>query len=208
MGNQLNTGTCIVAAVQKDGSILMGADTQATGGNLIYHCEKLFILTGHLFAMTGSVRTGQIIQYTANIPEPPPSFDQNELQAHLVRSVVPAIQAALRAAKPKDSDKDEKYGNDNMSLALLVGVNGHTFSIGSDFSVIPFPKGYAADGCGGDLALGVLTDKSKSKKYLTKKDLEAALKAAASNDAFCNDRLTFKTLKLPTVVELDYGEDE
>lgn len=201
MSDGLKTGTCIVAAVQKDGSVLMGADTQATDFDKTYFYEKIFRVNNHLFAMAGRIRNGQLLQFGLSLPSPPPTFDRQQLMGHLVCSVIPCIKNVY-----KNSIPDSNAYKEEMDLRLLTAINGSIFLIHKDYTVLSFPEGFAADGSGRDAARAVLFEKSKQKKYLTQKDLEAALKAASEYDIFCNDQLTFQTLEAPTIEVVKFGD--
>lgn len=107
---------------------------------------KVFTLEPYIFGFTTSYRMGQLIRYSLDVPVP-----HGDLDKFMATTFVDAVRDCLKAGGwAKKEDEREEGGT------FLVGVNGRLFVIEDDYQVGASADGYAAVGCGGEIALGAL----------------------------------------------------
>lgn len=168
------TSTCI-AAVAVDGRVWIGGDSAGVGGLSI--CtradRKVFSKTDSSgnkfgFGFTSSFRMGQLLNYELALPRL-----EGALDAYMVKCFIPAVRKLLRDGGYSKIENNEEHGG-----CFIVGVCGRIFEIFSDFQVGENAYGYAALGCGEDLALGSLHTTKAAMKRSPRKRLTLALEAA------------------------------
>jgi ATP-dependent protease HslVU (ClpYQ) peptidase subunit len=141
--------TCIVGLVQ-EGSVYMGGDSAAVSGldlNLSA-MPKVFVNGAFLMGYTSSFRMGQLLQYAFSPPER--GLTQN-LHAYMVTTFVDGVRDCLKAGGyARKHDEEEEGGQ------FLIGYSGHLFVIEMDYQVHESKDGYAAVGCGANIALGAM----------------------------------------------------
>jgi len=165
--------TCIVAAT--DGrSLLFGADSAGPSGDeiLVVETPKVFARGLYLIGYAGSFRLGQILRYTADLPDPPEASD---LEAFLVRELVPAVRKAV---------VDEGMANPGPRIlgeqvSFLLGCRGQIWTVTADLSVIRETP-FAAAGSGRLRAYGALHALHAAGVEPVRRRLELALEAAAA----------------------------
>lgn len=165
--------TCIVAFVE-GGTVWMGGDSAGVGGYqlTVRADQKVFVNGPMLFGFTTSFRMGQLLRYALTIPDHDPRVDVDK---YLVGTFMTAVRECLKAnGWAKKKDEQERGGT------FLVGYQGQVFTIYDDYQVGRPIDGYAAVGCGEDLALGAL--------YATphlrgRERIELALSAAEQHSA-------------------------
>ncbi len=133
--------SCVLAEIER-GEILMCADSAATNGDEIYTVTspKVFAHGPFLFGFCGSYRVGQILRYRVELPEPPPEGD---LEAFLVRHLVPA----LRCAVERDGAAASGPRFLGERTTILLGCRVQLYCIGADLTVTPC-NDFAAIGSG------------------------------------------------------------
>jgi ATP-dependent protease HslVU (ClpYQ) peptidase subunit len=162
--------TCIVG-IEHGGKVLIGGDSAGTGGyhQTIRADEKVFLNGEFAFGFTSSFRMGQLLRYKLTVPD----FVENaDLDTHMVTSFVDAVRTTLKQGGFAQNDRGEECGG-----TFLVGVRGRLYTIYDDYQVARSVDGYAAVGCGDQLALGALYATSQLRpKARATRALEAAAK--------------------------------
>lgn len=146
--------TVIVAALTKDQGVVMAADRLVTAGwEKQYHQAPKLWAAADQYAVgaAGTMRCAQVLKHHMDWPKYRPDEDA-DLEAFLVKSVVPAIRAAV---KDRGIVKTE-HGVESWDIWLLVAVGDHLASISADGCVIQATSGRMAIGSGSAEALGRL----------------------------------------------------
>ena len=141
--------TCIVG-IEHAGVVWIGGDSAAVCGmgiNTRYD-EKVFINDTLLIGFTDSFRMGQLLRYGFDVPEHSPKKDDWE---YLIIDVMDVIRDLFKDRGWLGKDEDRESGGD-----WLMGYKGKLYTVFSDFQVGRSRDGYAACGCGEDIALGSL----------------------------------------------------
>jgi ATP-dependent protease HslVU (ClpYQ) peptidase subunit len=164
--------TCIVA-IAKDGKVFMGGDSAGSDENedLIspFVMPKVFVRNGYTIGYAGSFRFGKLLQYVFDLPTVPKTATTSEKLDDFMNRVV--MQSLKKQAKELDLEKEE------MGYELLMGVNGHIFEIGTDWSALENSLSYNTIGSGTKYAIGSLHTTSGWKEPI--KRINVALAAAA-----------------------------
>lgn len=164
--------TCIVG-LKHNNKVWIGGDSAGVGGYSIdiRADSKVFTNGPYLMGFTSSFRMGQILRWGFAAPNPEEGMD---LEKFMVTKFINGVREALK----EHGWLGNKEGMDRGGT-FLVGVQGRLFNIYDDLQVGESLHGYAAVGCGEDLALGSL----HSTKGAPAKRVEQALEAAATHSA-------------------------
>ena len=164
--------TCIVGLVNKD-KVFIGADSIAVSGTsrTIRSDQKVFINGDMVMGFTSSFRMGQLLQY---VLKPPMLHSDQDVFEYMVVDFVEAVRTTLKEGGNARINDNEEYGG-----AFLVGLKGRLFEIDNVFQVGESVIGYAAAGCGDDIALGSLFT-SNDTGMDPEDRIHTALKAASS----------------------------
>lgn len=140
-----------IAALIHDGRIVMGGDSAGVAGMqmTVRKDAKVFTVGPYLIGFTDSFRMGQLIRYAFEMPPPPDNLD--DLHRHMCTTWVTALRDCLFKGGWAIRDDCREIGG-----TFLVGVKGRLFEVNSDFQVGESANGYAAAGCGEEIALGAL----------------------------------------------------
>jgi hypothetical protein len=169
--------TCIVGLIDKK-RVWLGVDSVGSdySTKVCRTDRKLFKCTGSengMIAYTTSFRMGQILMYTEGFFEEL-SVIKNEVDhKYMVTKFVPKVQKAFEEGGFGSTKNGEKIAGN-----FLVAFKDQLYSIASDYQVGVNSIGYAADGCGMELALGSLHTTSGTKMSPRERIL-AALRAAS-----------------------------
>lgn len=177
--------TAIVGLIH-NGRVYLGGDSAGVSGwsMTVRADSKVFRNGPYVMGFTSSFRMGQLLRYALDPPAPGADLDR-----FMATTFIDAIRTCLKdGGYAKKNSEQEEGGN------FLVGVNGRLFNVGSDYQVGETADGYAAVGCGFEIALGVL--------YATtgmppKKRIRLALDAAERHSA--GVRLPFATVSVGRV---------
>lgn len=160
--------TAIVGLVDQ-GTVYVGGDSAGVSGySLTVRADgKVFRNGPYVMGFTSSFRMGQLLQYALKAPHP-----EGDLPAFMATTFVDALRETLKAGGwlKQDSNRDE-------GGTFLVGVGGRLFTVFDDFQVGEAVDGYAAVGCGQEIAVGALHATARL-GLPPKKRLRLALKAA------------------------------
>lgn len=139
--------TAIVGLARR-GKVYIGGDSAGVGGlSLTVRADaKVFRKGRYLFGFTTSFRMGQLIRYSLAAPKP-----KGDLEAFMTTKFVDSLRKCLKdGGWARTEDEREEGGT------FLVGVQGQLFTIHADYQVARSVDGFAAVGCGDDIALGAL----------------------------------------------------
>lgn len=169
--------TIIAKKDAETGTVTVAWDSQSTGGNSMYHCEKAADVNGQFFiGVGGRARYGDILQY-AKVPE----YDRRDVESgdfdakeYLVMEAVPAWIHAVKKASEVHEEREDWPGG-----AILAVIEGRIFQISHDFSVDEFLD-YGGIGSGSDYARGAMAAGATA---------EEALKIAAELDPYTGGQL-------------------
>jgi len=142
--------TAIVGLVH-DGKVYIGGDSAGVSGlSLSVRADtKVFRKGRYLFGFTTSFRMGQLIRYS--LVPPKPKVDDADLEGFMATKFIDALRDCLKAGGWARKESDREEGG-----TFLVGVRGQLFTIYDDYQVARSADGFAAVGCGEDIALGAL----------------------------------------------------
>lgn len=160
--------TCIVA-IEHNGIVHIGGDSAGVSGlSLTVRAdEKVFTKDPFVMGFTTSFRMGQLLRYKLTVAGKPEDMDEVE---YMSTWFVDAVRNCLKAGGyARTYDGHESGGT------FLVGYRGRLYIIDSDYQVGIPADGYAAVGCGEDLALGAL---HATRQLKPEKRIEVALEAA------------------------------
>jgi|SRR5690554_403381 len=185
--------SCIVGIAEKNGDIVMGADSAGIYGD--YQIEvsrrsrKVFRKGNFLFGCGGPFRYMQILQYAFT---PSKINEDEDIFRYIVNTFIPEAKKCLEANGWLIHDN----GRDVGSCHFLVGHKGRLISVSGDFSIDELIYEYCAVGTGADFAYGSLHTTSKL-SIATEQRILMALEAA---EVFCREvRRPFTIMKLPYV---------
>lgn len=160
--------TAIVGLVH-DGKVHLGGDSAGVSGySLTVRADsKVFTNGPYVMGFTSSFRMGQLLRHAFKAPEP-----DGDLEAFMTTTFVDGVREALKAGGWLSKENDREEGG-----IFLVGVAGRLFRVDADFQVGEAADGYAAAGCGQDLAVGALFATAGS-RMAPERRLKVALEAA------------------------------
>jgi len=178
-----------IAAIQGDGWVVMGADSQATYyeyRNLYMKDHKVVDNNGILIAGCGLGRGMNLLQKGWKAPKPPrANMDKDKLDAWMVTKFIPGMRQ-LFIDGGYDMKDDAEYAT--FENVFLVSVQGELYVIDEDYSLDRDARNYFTSGSGGDFAQASLYTAAKmGKKIFTdievaKKAMETAIDAAKEFD--------------------------
>lgn len=141
--------TCIVG-LQDAGDVVIGGDSAGVEGYLsvVRADPKVFRNGPFVFGFTSSFRMGQLLRFRLSVP---PRHNDVDVFEFMATDFVDAVRTCLKAGGFARQDSQVESGG-----TFLVGFAGRLFEIDSDYQVGEPADGYAAVGCGAELALGAL----------------------------------------------------
>ena len=166
--------TCIVG-IENAGRVYIGGDSAGVAGLSIQtrRDPKVFAVGELIIGYTSSFRMGQLLRF--NLSVPPRIEREDDDFEWMVKRLVPEIRETLKEGGYATVNNGEESGG-----VFLVGYRGSLYEIESDFQVAMPADGYAAVGCGSDIALGSLHG---SKRLDPIKRIERALSASEHHSA-------------------------
>lgn len=176
--------TCVVGLECADRVHLAG-DGVATGKHevAVWTDAKVFTLHNMVFGFSGSFRVGQTVRHAFV----PPSYtgDDDGFTAHLATAFASALRACLRVAGVRMGD-----------TSMLIGRGSRLYKMESNLQVNRVYDGFAAIGCGDELATGALYA-TQGLVESPKKRLRLALEAAERYNLNVRRPFTFVTTRAP-----------
>lgn len=160
--------TAIVGLVH-GGTVHIGGDSAGTSGwSLTVRADAKVFATGpYVMGFTGSFRMGQLLRYALTPPNP-----AGDLDRFMVTTFIDSVRDTLRTGGWLKKENEREDGD-----PFLVGIHGRLFRIDDDLQVGETVDGYAAVGCGHELALGALYATEKS-RMAPERRIKVALAAA------------------------------
>lgn len=142
--------TCIVAARDKD-RIVLGSDTQSTGGWVKYRClnPKVFRVRDMMIGGTTSWRMLQILQYhldSITLSEP-----ATDPLAWTVKTFIPRARAVFNEHGFMSKDDNRDVGG-----VFIVAKAGRIICIQNDWAALEWEQPFAAIGSGEQCAVGAM----------------------------------------------------
>lgn len=167
-----------IAAIQGDGWVVIGADTQSTLDEyrvLKMSGDKVYDNNGILIAGCGQGRGLDLLHKGWDAPKPPPSMNTGEkLDRWMVSEFVPKVRE-LFIEHGYDMKDDGDFAQHESKF--LVAVRGFVYILDDDYSVDRDIRGLTTSGSGGDYALGALHAQGK-KIFRTEEDAVRAMVVA------------------------------
>jgi len=139
--------TAIVGITER-GAVHIGGDSAGIEGlSLTVRADtKVFRKQGYLFGFTTSFRMGQLIRYSLDLPKP-----KGRLDNFMTTTFIDALRSCLKSGGWARKDNEREEGG-----TFLVGIRGQLFAVYEDYQVARAADGFAAVGCGDQIALGAL----------------------------------------------------
>jgi len=173
-----------IIAVQKDDSVVFGADSQTTAPNgRIYSHDKMVKISqsgNYIIAGSGECAPCDIAQHIWQ-PPIPTAKDLKDPYHFMIAKVIPSMKQCF-----KDNDYKLEDDSDETRFAFLIAINGTVFEIADDFSVALNRSGFYGVGSGSSYAIGALHAGATP---------AMAMKIAAENDAYTSAPFIWKTQK-------------
>ena len=162
-----------IAAIQGDGWVVMGADSQGTYNdyrNVYMKDHKIVDNNGILIAGCGIGRGMNLLQRGWKAPRPSRTLNPDQLDSWVIKTFLPKMRQ-LFSVGGYDMKDDGDYAQ--FENVFLVAVQGILYIIDEDYSLDRDSRNYFATGSGGDFAQGSLY--SAGSKIFN--DIDAAKKA-------------------------------
>ena len=165
--------TCIVGMTEK-GKVYLGGDSAGVGGySLTVRADRKVFRNGDfVMGFTTSFRMGQLL---AHALKPPKRFPDSDVYAFMVTDFINAVRDCLKSGGYAEKHNDAEQGG-----TFLVGYEGRLFTVYGDYQVAEHVDGFAAVGCGHEIALGAMfASKSLKPTERVRVALEAAERFSA-----------------------------
>lgn len=169
--------TCI-AGIAQDGKVWIGGDSAGVAGyTLVVRAdEKVFVRGEFAYGFTTSFRMGDLLRYAFS---PPEQTSKQEDREYLVTSWTDALRQCLKAGGFAKVENGVERGG-----SFLAGYRGRLYEVCGDFQVGEAASGYAAVGCGVEIALGALFATGDDREWLPPEGrILTALAAAETHSA-------------------------
>ncbi|MFI6274307.1 hypothetical protein [Streptomyces sp. NPDC050988] len=167
--------TAIVGLVHQ-GTVHLGGDSAGISGwSLTVRADaKVFTVGPYVLGFTSSFRMGQLLRYSFTPPKPLGQGveETKDVPRFMATHFVDAVRETLKAGGWLKKDSEREDGG-----TFLVGAAGRLFEVHDDFQVAESADGYAAVGCGYEIALGALHATARS-RMAPQKRVRLALEAA------------------------------
>ncbi|WP_430782038.1 hypothetical protein [Actinoplanes sp. G11-F43] len=137
-----------IVGLTRGKSVYIGGDSAGVSGlSLSVRADtKVFRNKRYLFGFTSSFRMGQLIRYSLSLPKP-----EGDLDRFMVTRFIDGLRDCLKSGGYARKEEEQELGG-----TFLVGVEGRLYTIYDDYQVARAADGFAAVGCGNDIALGAL----------------------------------------------------
>lgn len=142
--------TCVVGLIA-DKAVIMGADSAGVAGlSLTVRADpKVFCNGPMLIGYTSSFRMGQLLRFRLEIPPHHPPEKDDFL--YMATDFIDAVRQCFKDHGYTKIDNSREEGG-----TFLVGYRGRIYEIAADYQVGIPVDGFAAVGCGFEIALGAL----------------------------------------------------
>ena len=176
-----------IAAIQGDGWVVMGSDTQGTyndSKNLYMVGHKVYDNNGILIAGCGMGRGLDLMHKAWKAPKPTKKLTIEQLELWMARTFIPKMRQMF-IESGYDMKDDGDYAQHES--VFLVAVQGTLFIIDDDYSFDRDARGVITSGSGGDYAAGALFALDSKKANTVEKAkvvLRKAVDAAKEYDIY------------------------
>jgi ATP-dependent protease HslVU (ClpYQ) peptidase subunit len=142
--------TCIVGVVEGD-RVFMGGDSAGIAGYAltVRADQKVFRNGDFLMGFCGSFRMGQLLRYAFAPPKHPRRTD---VYRYMVTTYVDSVRDTLK----KGGFARKKEDVEEIDGSFMVGYRGRLFVVDEDYQITETVDGFAAIGCGQEIAQGAL----------------------------------------------------
>jgi ATP-dependent protease HslVU (ClpYQ) peptidase subunit len=184
--------TIIVAVEHKDG-VVVACDSQVTDTGTSFLMHKSQKKVGHrgpyIIGTAGRLRTGQVLLNADDLPVPNEGLSDEELNSFMITKFAHAAQEAM-----KESGTEQVLDHERMltESELIVCVQGRSYMIGSDYSVMragdasKAANGIAIAGSGFQFALGAYYALSQRNRKIDPLEVATTMVEAALRwDQYC-----------------------
>ena len=176
-----------IAAIQGDGWVVMGADSQGTYAEyrrVLMDGDKVYDNNGLLIAGCGMGRGLDLMQKAWVAPKPRGKKTPEQMDYWMAKTFIPAMRELFIRSGYDMKDDGDYAQHDSV---FLVAVQGILYIIDDDYSFDRDARKSITSGSGGDFAQGALfaqgTDIFKSIES-AKKALKIAVDAAKAYDVY------------------------
>lgn len=171
--------TCIIGYIDaKEKTTWMGCDSLGSNGytKAVEGQAKAFhhsVFKNVVMGSTGTFRHIGLLKYSDNLFPEVDWYKGTEINhKYMVKTFIPNLINLFQNNIPR-------YSETNRGGNFLLGVNGKLFEIQADYSVLEPASGFAAVGCGEDVAIGSLVTTTNHFKTLTPQEhIKYALESA------------------------------
>lgn len=180
--------TAVVGLVH-NGRVHLGADSAGIAGwaLTVRADEKVFRNGSYAMGFTSSFRMGQLLRHAFEPPAP-----GSDLPKFMATTFIDAVRDCLKAGGWATKNSEQESGGN-----FLVGIHGRLFEIGCDYQVGEPVDGFAAVGCGFELALGALYATGLAGMSV-KRRIRVALEAAERFSAGVRGPYAYVSTKAPS----------
>lgn len=158
--------TCIIGLVHGD-RIYIGGDRAATSEDYTRSMQipKVFKLEKMIFGYAGSIRLGQLLQYSLKLPL---HNESHCIEKYMATTFIDAVRKLLLDKGFTTVTNGKEEGG-----SFLVGYKGKLFEVCSDFQITEWVGQFAVIGSGDKVASGAMAALYKeSPKRRIKRSLE------------------------------------
>lgn len=177
-----------IAAIQGEGWVVMGSDTQSTlddyramkmGG------QKIYEVNGFLIGGAGMGRGLDLMHKAWQPPKPPKTKKKpEELDQWMVYGFIPAMRELFMQSGYDMKDLGDFARHES---AFIIAVRGIAYYLDSDYAIDREQRGIMTTGSGGDYAMGALHalgPKIFKSIENAQKAIETAIEAAKEYDVY------------------------
>lgn len=165
-----------IVGLAHNGTVYLGGDSAGVAGySLVVRADaKVFANGPYVMGFTSSFRMGQLLRYAFQ----PPTLlgvgveKTDDVPKFMATQFIDAVRETLKGGGWLKKDSEREDGG-----TFLVGVRGRLFRISDDFQVGESADGYAAVGCGHEIAVGALYATAKT-RMTPQRRVRMALEAA------------------------------
>ncbi|KUJ70165.1 hypothetical protein ACZ90_07015 [Streptomyces albus subsp. albus] len=176
----------VIVGLVHNGRVHLGGDSAGVAGYsvTVRRDPKIFRNGPYAMGFTTSFRMGQLLHHAFKAPKP-----KGDLDRFMTTAFVDALRSCL-----KDGGWARKDSEQEQAGTFLVGIHGRLFAVHDDYQIAEPADGYAAVGCGDELALGAL-HATATLGLKPRKRLTLALEAANYHSAGVSAPFTYVTAR-------------
>jgi len=173
-----------IAAIQGDGWVVMGADTQGTYNDakrLLMKGDKVYNNNGILIAGCGMGRGLDLMHKAWVAPRPTRAMTPEKLDYWMAKTFIPKMRKLFVDAGYDMKDDSEYATHESV---FLIAVQGILYIIDDDYSFDREVRGSITSGSGGDFAQGALAVQTWETKGEAIAAMIRAIDAAKEYDVY------------------------